>query len=459
MRRTIVIASLPLIIAPPLALAQGTPTPPFKFDRTSEDWSMMKDEANHTRPWHTLKWIDFGDTGHITFGGELKVRQEWIDAPNFGATGLGDDAYVLQRTLLHADVHFNSNIRTFIQVSQHEATGRDTFFPLDDGGADIQQAFADFRIGDSKSNLTLRAGRQELALSPRLGATREGANVRANYDGVRVLATHGKWRADAWALHPVNVGEDDFDDEADEAYDFGGVRASYGFGEKQAWRLTGQVQFTHRDAQRIRATVAEDDRQTFGLRLMGAQSNFDFDAEHHFQTGNFGAQNVDAFFGGGDAGYTFSDVALKPRLGARWLYGSGDRSATDNEMNTFTGNVARPPCCSDPFWIAPANARTLAPVVTITPHKSLTLEAKYDFIDRLETADAIYSVPLQAYPGTAGRLGTDRLSTGPSFVAAWSPVPEVTVLLSHTENSADGVLKASGGKDARFSWASLTLRF
>ncbi len=441
------------------AEAQGTPTLPFKFDRTAEDWSALKDPEKHTRPWHELKWLEFGGEGHATFGGELKARGEWIDAPNFGATGLDDDAYLLQRALLHADVTFNSHVRTFVQLGLHDGSERDVFFPLDDGGLDLHQGFLELNFGTPAKGVSVRAGRQEITLSPRLVASREGANMRSAYDGVRVTATQGRWRAEAFASHPVTNLQGDFDDESDTTQRFDGLRATYTLGEKKLWRATGSLYSTHRDRQRVGAVVAEDDRLTLGLKFGGAQDGWDFDAEHHVQSGEFGAQDVEAFFGGGDTGFTFKALPTSPRLGVRWLYGSGDTSASDGVTNTFVGTVARPPCCADPFWIAPANMRDVAPVLTLTPMKSLSVELKYDFVDRLESADAVYAVPLQAYPGTRGRAGASRLSTGPTAVLSYSPVPEVTLLVSHTEQSADGVLEDIGGEDARFTTASLTLRF
>ncbi|MBV9759124.1 MAG: alginate export family protein [Acidobacteriaceae bacterium] len=65
---------------------------------------------------------------------------------------------------------------------------------------------------------------------------------------------------------------------------------------------------------------------TGGARLAGTLHSLDYDAEMNKQTGSLGPDTIDAWGGHWNAGYTFLDSGVKPRIFAEYNYGSGNKN-------------------------------------------------------------------------------------------------------------------------------------
>ncbi len=420
----------------------------------------MAHEEAQTRPWHGLKWIDLGPA-KLTLGGDLRLRGEFVDAPMFGATGATADGYFMRRAMVHADLRLSPTLRAFAQVSHHRAYGRRLPFPLDRNGLELQQAFVEWNHTSKIGPIGLRVGRQEMIFSPRFLHPREAANIRSAFDGVRGWVQHGPWRLEGFSTRPVQNRPGSFDDRGNPAEQFDGLRLSRSLGTSGAWRVTGSWYRHRRETFRLGAAGGPDDRTSWGLRLAGRQGAFDLDAEHYFQTGRFAGQDIKAFGGAGEAGYNTGGNAggsLRARPGVRWLYGSGDREATDGTSGTFAGPFPRPQCCIDPLWLAPSNLGVLTPFVQVTPHPTVTVEAKADYVMRFHKTDSIYAFPQVTYPHSVGLHG-DSLGVAGGISATWTPLPEMTLMVQHLEQSARGALAKAGARDGSYTATSLAFRF
>ena len=440
-----------LYVFPPESVQNG--------ERFHEDWSRMAESEAHTRPWHGLKWIELDDEIVLSLGGDLKWRAEYVDAPYFAVNREEEDDYVVQRLMLHADLRLGQNVRFFGQLGLHDGIGRQTEFPFDDNGLDLQQAFVDFSSGTQTSHHALRLGRQEIILTPRFTTPRGAVNIRAAFDGARGWIKRGPLYAEAWATRPVINDKGAFNDERDEDHTFSGIRAFYAFGREDAWRLSGMVVSDVREENNLGLLSGRDDRTSWSVRLEGRARGFDLDIEHYQQTGDIAGLEIEAFGGGGDVGYTWENVPWQPRLGARWTYGSGDDDPADNQSGTFFGPYPRAPCCADPLWIGPSNMASYAPVLQFRPIEKLSLELKADFISRLKATDGIYAVPAIVYPASVGLAGDDFISFAPGASLAWAVTEEVTMRAYYVNQTAEGVLADIGGQDSSFSVLSLYLRF
>ena len=82
----------------------------------------------------------------------------------------------------------------------------------------MQQGFFDLSGAlTDDTRLTVRGGRQEISFgSSRLVSVRESPNVRRSFDGARAFVAGDGFRIDAFAVHPVELREDIFDDRSDE---------------------------------------------------------------------------------------------------------------------------------------------------------------------------------------------------------------------------------------------------
>ena len=431
----------------------------FSGERFEENWSRMATSTERTRPWHQLKWLDLGGDTRLSLGSDLKWRSEYIDAPLLGVSDSEEDFYVLRRFMVHGDLRFSRNVRFFSQFSHHKSTGRKEDFPFDNNATDIQQAFLEITGGEETDGFGVRLGRQEIVLTPRFVTSRGALNQRGAFDGVRAWFSQGPWLVDGFATRAVVNKEGSFDDSPNDDERFDAVRLRYKFGAEQQWQAIGSWHRIHRDQTTMGPFTGRDDRTSWGLRIKGVSGAWDVDIEHHQQTGEFADRDIDAFGGGGDVGYTWRDAPWTPRLGIRWLYGSGDGDISDNEVNTFFGPRARPPCCEDALWFSPSNLVVLSPVIAFRPTSRIWLDFKLDFVRRIKAEDGIFAAGRIAFPDSFGRSGGDALSIAPGFHFAWSPVDEATIRSFFVYQSADGVLSDMGGSDSNFSTLSIHFKF
>ena len=177
---------------PRSAEAQQSPSPPpYQQLRYEEDYSYLRDPTRRTDLWDTVKYVLIREKGdwYLSTGGEVRERYEYFHNSLWGQGPQDSDGYLLQRYMLHADLHLGTHVRLFGQLKSGWENGRTGGpRPTDEDKLDLHQAFLDGVLGiyDDVS-LTMRAGRQEMAYgSSRLVSVREGPNVRQSFDGLRI---------------------------------------------------------------------------------------------------------------------------------------------------------------------------------------------------------------------------------------------------------------------------------
>ena len=110
-----------LALQSPIAHAQ-TPAhpapPPYQALRFEEDYRFMRDPALRTDLWDPLKYLALRDAEawYVSLGGEARLRYEYFNHALWGQGPQDDDGYVLQRYMLHADVHLGPHVRIFTQL-------------------------------------------------------------------------------------------------------------------------------------------------------------------------------------------------------------------------------------------------------------------------------------------------------------------------------------------------------
>ncbi len=228
--------------------------------------------------------------------------------------------YLLNRALLHADLHTGARFRLFGQLESSQIAGNKyALSPLDQDQLDTLQFFADYSpLLTKQSTVTVRFGRQDLLFgSGRLVDVREAPNVRQSFDGARVWYTHAGWRADAFLARPVTIRRHEFDDETNYGINFWGL---YGTGP---WHSLpgGNVDLYYFGYERRNAHfdqgTAYEERHTFGTRLWGHPGNWDYNWEAFVQGGRFGSGSISAWYTSAVTGYTFSKTQTAPRVGLR----------------------------------------------------------------------------------------------------------------------------------------------
>jgi Alginate export len=201
--------------------------PPYKQLRYDEDYTYLQDPARRVDFFDPIKYVPFGtaEGRYLSVGGEVRPFFEFFRNEEWGSIP-GDNRYLLQRYMLHLDVHWNRRMRLFGQLKSGIETGRRGGpRPVGEDKLDVHQPFLDITLVSSKArSLTFRVGRQEMSFGhQRLVNYREGPNLRRSFDGLRATFRTEAWTLDAFATKPVRNEAGFFDDPPDPERNFWGV--------------------------------------------------------------------------------------------------------------------------------------------------------------------------------------------------------------------------------------------
>jgi hypothetical protein len=402
--------------------AFGADRPSFQTLRYNEDWSILRGPPRHADWLDPVKFLPFdGTSAYVSFGGEARLKYEYYDEPAFNQRPADDDGFLLQRYLLHGDLHLGPHLRVFGQLqSSLEDFRSGGPRPTDRDDVDLHQAFLDISTSwDDGDGLTLRAGRQELAYgSQRLISVRDSPNNRLAFDAVRLLTKMGEWRGDLWVGRPVEIDTGRFDDQRiDEttfwgAYFTGPLHCIPGLNADFYY-----LGLSRKDARFSRGT-ADEHRHSLGARLFGKQKALDWNFEFVGQFGSFGDKDILAWTAASETGWTFSETPGKPRVFLRADVASGDHGGS--RLGTFNPLFPRGAYFNEASLIGPQNLMDLQPGVEMALTKSTKLTASCDFVWRQSLDDGVYGVALNLQV-PAGRSRARYVGTFPSVSLAWQP--------------------------------------
>ena len=194
--------------------------PAYKALRYDEDYSYLREPGARSDIWDPLKFIrlDLQSGSYLTLGGEIRQRYEYHRNARWVQGAQDDNGYLLQRYMLHADVHLGAGFRIFAQTRGAYESGRNGGpRATDEDQLDLTQAFFDVAWRPAEeATFTVRVGRQEVGLgSSRLVSFRESPNLRRSFEGVRGIIERGGVRIDLLALEVVEVRDGTFNDRAD----------------------------------------------------------------------------------------------------------------------------------------------------------------------------------------------------------------------------------------------------
>lgn len=438
--------------------------PPYKLFRYDEDYRYLRDPVRRGDFWDPIKYVPLDAAGDwfISFGGEIRERFEYYSHPNFSLQGQDADDYLLQRALLHADLHAGPYLRGFVQLGSHEAWWKDFAAPPYLDRLDVQQAFGELRLpltGDASRDPFLRVGRQEMAFgSQRLVAIRDAPNVRRNFDGIRMGGTFGDVRLDIFVMRPVELLEDSFDDRSNRDQAFWGLYSTIPLTILPGGKADLYYLGLDNELARFAAGAAEEERHTVGARFFGAHAGWDWDWEILGQVGSFGRQDIRAWGATTDTGYSFAAGGRTIRLGLKADIGSGDSDLDDGTLGTLNPYFPKLAYFNQAALLGPSNVMDLQPSITFKPTPALSLTAGYDVLWRTTTEDAIYSGAGIPIAGTAGRSG-QYTGSQLSLDLAWQASRHVDIGLGYVHLDAGEALRDAGGHDVDFVYFSTAYKF
>ncbi len=424
--------------------------------RWIEDYRFLDDPAKATDPFDGLRYHRLSESAWLQVGAEARYRADALDKPFFGLRGLKDDSYLLQRLQAHADLHlFDDAMRTFVQVENTRAFGKDLYSPNDEGRNEVRQAFVDFNYDFAGGRYTTRVGRQEMAFGDQVFVTyRDVPNIRLSFDGVRAsLNLNDGRKLDAFAVRPLKTGEDSWDDGSNNSVKFYGLYGTLPL--SRVWNMDLFAFGLETDDRSLAGESGDEQRYTFGTRLFGRHQALDWSWNLAGQTGHLGNASIRAWALSSDSGYTFAHP-WQPRLGMRIDAASGDSDLGDGKVGTFDPLYPRNGVYGEASLTTLSNVIVVGPTFGFSPWRSLRFEPGILEVWKQREEDGVYMPGMSLLANTRGtgrHVGTIyRANT------RWLATPNLTLDLDLKYYDVGSAIKDAGGEDSSFVSLRATFR-
>jgi len=440
-----------------MRVSANTPDrPAIAFNRWSEDWSVLADPTVPHEPLDELKYIRLSNDDartYLSLGADIRERFE-VNNTNFGTGGNRQNEYALSRVETHADLRVAGQVQVFFQLQSDTAPGKDRLSPVDQDRLGIEQGFVAVSEPCGDGEVLVRVGRLEIGFDlQRFLSARDGPNVRQSYDGVSVAYTLGPWRVNGLYTHPVeNRDSSSFDDYSGPRLSFNLLRLARELTSSSS--LSAYVAEFRQDDVRFPSASGNERRDLAEVRFAGVSGRFDWDAEAMSQTGRIGSEPIRAWATGVVVGETLGSSTVQPRITLQVDAASGDKSAADNQLNTFN------PLFPSGYYFTNAGYTTYANLVHVktgvlmTALDNLKLTTGVGIEWRETVADAIYTIPDVPVPGTAGH-GSHYVGTYGQFRADYKLTPHIALALEYVHFSVGATIVSVGGHDTDYFGAEV----
>jgi hypothetical protein len=388
---------------------QSSPRPQYQSPRYEEDWSALRDPQQRTHLGDRVKYVPLnGHDWYVSLGGEGRLRYEALRNAAFGSGPQDANGYVLQRYLVHADLHAGRHVRFFTELQSGFEMGRTGGpRPTDEDRLELNQAFAEMRVGSGPRVFTLRVGRQEVAFgSGRLISASEGRNVRRSFDALRPTVRLGSWTWNGMLAKLVAIEHGVFDDGHEPGQTFGG----FGFIRSQRSRpdhgMSGYYLRLRRELAPFDQGVEREVRHTVGARTWGRRAGTDYNYEVIFQWGSFGDAPIRAWALATDTGYELRSYTRPMRVAVRAALTTGDRRPDSPTLHTFNPLFPGTAYSGRAGLVGPANSIDVTPSVRLTAGR-LTLTVDHAWYWRQSVHDGLYGIGVNLVRRAGGSRAHD----------------------------------------------------
>lgn len=425
----------------------------FEPLRFNEDYSYLRDDSSRSL-YEKIKFTPMGAKIYHSAGGELRAQFFHMVNEDWGETEARHDLYLLHRYLLHSNLHFADNFRTFVELQGSFALEKKFVSAVDESRVEIHQAFADYE--DDK--VMLRLGRQELRYgSQRLVSVRELPNSRQSFDAVKIVLHSRKNSVDLFYGDYVLARPGYFDEGTrDDVRLWGmyGVKKDPAFGNIDLYYLG-----LYKKHARFDSLAGREIRHSVGTRIWKNNDQWRTDFEAVYQFGTVDNTTISAYTVSSNSGYTFTTLAFRPELGLKTEMISGNRSYHDNTLETFNPLFPKGAYFGLAALIGPANLIDVHPSLSFNLADGIVFAVDYDVFWRYSMADGIYTPSLMLiYPGSESR--DKQIGQQYATNIDWDPSKYLSFRLQGTWFKARKFLKESGaGKDILFTGITCQIKF
>ena len=324
-------------------------------------------------------------------GGEARLNYAVFKYENWDKASLGINRFILQRYVLHTDLHLSNRLRLFFQLRSALESGRkDGPRPIDKDLLNVQNLFVDVKLFTTqRSGLALRLGRQELDYgSGRLISVRELPNVRLYFTGIKFMYQYQKTRVDGFLMMADTINPGVFDNKASRQANLWGLYTKTVIEKNRLWEC---YYLGYRQYAKVYETgIADERRHTLGTRLANAGTGLIYNLEAAFQFGHFGTKPITAWTVSMDLGYRLDRLKRPVQLGIRHDYISGDVQRDDGRLGTFNPLYPKGGYFGFDPQIGPANLIDLHPYSSLQWNRALQGQIEIVFNWRYALQDGVY---------------------------------------------------------------------
>jgi hypothetical protein len=236
---------------------------------------------------------------------------------------------------------------------------------------------------------------------------RYGSNVPLPFDGALARFKSGQWRIDGFYVHPVATDRGEWDDQSNKTQSLWSLYMTHALPSiaERAGIDAYYIGYSDEQAQFAQGP-GEELRHTLGVRFFGQKSNFDWDVEGFYQFGQYDMSasdgSISAWAVGSNIGYTFNGALLRPRVGLKVNFISGDEDPDDADLQTFNSLFPKRKYFGEMGLIGPYNLIDVHPSLGFQLTNKTALELASVLYWRYSTNDGIYNTP-----GNVVRTGFD----------------------------------------------------
>ncbi len=401
----------------------------------------------------------------VRVGGQFRYRMEYRNDFNFNDRTYEDDAIHFLRTRLNLSLALGPYVTLFAEGQDAEsfadqAAHRSAGYV---NRLDLHQLYAEFTSPVPEVPVTVKAGRQKLAYGDeRFVGSFEWSNVARVFDAVKVVWKPKDWfQFDAWFSQVVTVNRSQ-PDSANHDDNFYGLYATLKPVKDHA---LDTFLFIRRSRDRvftgeIAGHAGKLNEYTFGNRLVGKKSGFDYGFEWAIQAGTRASETIEAWALHSRVGYTFDELPWDPRLSFEYNHGSGDSDPRDGKIETFDNLFPTNHMhygYMDFFSLR--NLDNLKLGLDAAPHASLKLIAAFHWFF-LDTASGAWQnagggVVRPRTPGASQTVGQEL-----DLLAKWKVMKHLELWLGYSHFFAGPYVEDTGAHDdADFLYVQSILNF
>ncbi len=455
----------------------GPPSNPARpplapVDQADENFSFLKDPANRTDLWDSLKYVPLDQAGdfYLTLGLENRSEYEWFQNAMWGAGPQTISGYWLQRVIPEMSLTVGSHVRLFTSFQYEKELGNNAGPRpgIDEDQGDFHEAFIDVSSGlDDQRSVTLRLGQQELVYGTgRLVDNNEGVNVKSSFNGARIIARTETLRLEVFGVKPTEQNTGTFDDRPTSQQTFWGA---YGTAPLRLIYQSGQADLYYLGIDTTRATYQQGSgreiRHSIGTRLFNHQPGapfepgFDYNWELVYQLGTFGNNYINAWTVATETGFTLP-VRFAPRLALRADIASGGDHPNGGTLNTFNPLFPRGAYFGPKLTMfGPYNLFDVHPVVMFALLPNVTCAFDWGWFWRESLDDGVYEIG-GALVRHSGGSRARYIGSQPNFELRWALDLHTTVAVNLAGFLAGGFLKDTGpAGNVAFSNVGITYKF